>query len=404
MAHAINVTDLAALQKRALENRYVIQRYEAQLEKSVENIRNARSSYYPSVDLSYTATNLDEASTIEDRENSVAMGQVSWNLFAGFGDKYAIASADLLRKAEGYKLQAIRQDVQLKVALQYLAIYNWQANLQVEEDTYSTLLKHYQDAENRYAVGLIKKSELLKFKVDLDNAQINREKTKAGLQKSILNLQREIDGTVDAGALTFPEFEQLPGLAGYTKHEESMLEKRSEIKALEEAVRAAELTVKAEKAEYYPHLDVVGSYRRYDDDYLTGNGDTYDEELRASLVLSMNLFDGFGKNSQVKAARLEARSIRYDLEELKRDLITRLKTLFLDYGVNLKNVGVASGSITQAEENLRVTRLSYEEGITPEFELLEAIANLSRAQSNYVSAKSEVYADYFHIIRAVEDF
>jgi len=396
--------ELVELQQTALENRHIIQRYEAQLEKSFENSRNARSGYYPSLDLSYTANSLDEASTTEERKNSVASGVVSWNLFAGFRDKYANASAELLRKSEEHKLQAIRQDIQLRVALQYLVIYNWQANLQVEEDTYSTLLKLHQDAENRFDVGLIKKSELLKFKVDLDNAYINREKIKAGLEKSILNLQREIDAPVEAAALLFPEFIQLPILKGYQEHEKIMLEKRSEIKVLEESVRAAELAVKVEKAEYYPRLDLVGSYRRYDDDYLTGNGDTYDEELRGQLVLSMNLFDGFGKKSRVSAARLDAVSMGYDLEELKRDLITRLKNLFLDYGVNLKNVEVAFGSIKQAEENLRVTRLSYQEGISPEFELLEAIADLSRAQSNYVSAKSKVYGDYFQIIRAVEAF
>lgn len=253
-------------------------------------------------------------------------------------------------------------------------------------------------------MGLIKKSELLKFKVDLDNAQINREKIKAGLAKSILNLEREIDASVAAAALSFSEFDQLPVLTGYKDHEEIMLEKRSEIKALEEAVQAALLAVKAEKADYYPHLDLVGSYRKYEDDYISGSGDTYDEELRAQLVLSMNLFDGFGKKSRVSAAKLDAISMGYDLEELKRDLVTSLKSLFLDYGVNLKNVDVASQSIKQAEENLRVTRLSYQEGITPEFELLEAITDLSRAQSNYVSAKSEVYRDYFQIMRAVEAF
>lgn len=396
--------DLASLQQTALANRHVIQKYEAQLEKSVENRVNAQSGYYPSLDLSYIANSLDEASLYEYRENSAASGRVSWNIFAGFRDKYTIASADLLHSAEQYKLQGIKQDIKLQVAMRYLAIYNWQANLQVAEDSYSTLLKLYEDTENRFAVGLIKKSELLKFKVDLDHAQINRERVKAGLEKSILFLQREIDAPVDGASLLFSEFSNLPSLAGYTQHEEIMLEKRSEIKALEEAMGAAELAVKAEKAAYYPRVDLVGSYSRYDDDYLPGNGDRYDEELRAQLVLSMNLFDGFGKKSRVSAARLEAQTIRYDLDELKRDLVTLLKNLFLDYDVNTKNVEVAFGSIKQAEENLRVTRLSYQEGITPEFELLEAISDLSRAQSNYVTAKSEVFADYFQIIRAVEDF
>jgi outer membrane protein len=397
--------DLAELKDQALENREIVQRYIANLEKSASNKSLALSSLYPSVDLSYMANWLDEANlySFEAKENSVASGRVTLNVFAGFRDRYNIKSAELLRSADAHKLQGVRQDIKLAVGLRYLAIFSRQASLQVVDDSYNTLLKLHEDAVNRFEVGLIKKSEMLRFKVDLDNAVIARDKAKVDLEKSGALLSREVGREVDYHHLAFEEFTEIPVLPGEpASYVEKMLNKRSEIKFLEEIAAAAAMKVRIEQALYYPRVDVAGIYSKYDDDIVIGNGIRPEEEVRAQVVLSMNLFDGFGKGARIDSARFEARGMGYDLAEARRDFTTQLQNLFLDFKVSSDVVVVAEGSISQAEENLRVTRLAYEEGVSPESDLLDSITSLSRAKYNYVVAKSEVFANYIRIIRAVE--
>ena len=396
----VQAADLAELQEQALANRAVIKRYVVDLEKSRKNEVQVRSGFYPSLDLAYTANWLDEASAFENRERKVASGTISWNLFAGFRDKYNIKSAEFLHQAESHRLQGIKQDIKLAVALRYLAIYDRQANLLVAEDSASTLNKLYEDGVNRFEVGLIKKSDMLKFKVDLDNAVIARKKARAELNKSGALLEREIGGEVDLDRLGFKEFTELPALKERIVYEEGMLNERREIKFLEETIEAAAMKVKVERASYYPKVNLASIYSKFDDSIDDFGID--DEEVRTQVTLSMNIFDGFGKKSRMAAATLEEQGLRYDLEELKRDLMTGLRNLFLDYQVSIDNVAVAASSIEQAEENLRVNRLAYEEGVSPESELLDAIANLSRAKFNFVAAKSEGFANYFQIIRSVE--
>jgi outer membrane protein TolC len=376
----------------------------ANLEKSGENKNLAYSALYPSIDLSYTANWLDEASVVEDKENSAVSGRITLNVFAGFRDRYNIRSAELLRRAEEYKLQAVKQDIKLAVALRYLEIFSRKASLQVALDSYKTLEKLHEDAVNRFGVGLIKKSEMLRFKVDLDNAMIARDKARAELDKSLALLGREVGVEVAALQFDFAEFASLPGLpeeAGF--YEEKMLKERSEIKFLEEIAGAAALQVKVEQALYYPRVDLAGVYNKYDDDPISGNGLAPDEDVRTQIILSMNLFDGFGKNARVSSARLEARGLQYDLEEARHDYVTGLQNLLLDFKVSSDNVIVAEGSIEQAEENLRVTRYAYEEGAAAESELLDAITSLSRARFNFVAAKSEAFGNFFQIGRMIED-
>lgn len=393
---------LAELQQLALNNRAVIARYQADYAVSEKNTALARSNYYPDLDVSYSLNNLDQATAFENRENSVAYGAITWNLFAGFQDKYAVAAAERQQQSAQHQLNGIRQDIQLNVALRYLAIFDRRAQLTVAEDSFTTLEKIYRDAQNRFQVGLIKKNELLRFKIDLDNATITTKRSQAELQKSINLLQREIAAPVPAQNLAFSEFESLPALENSEAYT-ARLDHRSEVRVLEELLLAAEAQVKAEYGRLAPKLDLTGSYRKYNDDFGPGNSG-YDQELRTQLVLSMNLFDGFNKYHQVSKAKLLSQSIRYDLEELRRDLKTELQNRFQDYEVSRENAAVALTSITQAEENLRISTLSYQEGLEKESDLLDAIANLSRARSNYVLAKSEVFQNYFQITRAVDGF
>ncbi len=400
---------LTELQHAAIENRHLIRQYQANLDKSSHDVTIAGSRFLPNLDVSYSMSDLKEdiirgSFTQEASQNSVVYGVITWNLFSGFYDYYNIKSARLLEQAEKYRLHGIKQDIQLNVALRYLDIYSRLSSLEVAEESHTTLKKLYEDSNNRYSVGLIEKNELLRFKVDLDNAAITVKKAEAELAKSLQRLAFETDTYVTLADLDFSVFDQLPGLDDKDHYQTKMLASRSEIKTLEGIERAVTMQVKASQAGRYPHLDVSGSYRKYEDEYITGDGTYYEEEVRGTAVLSFTLFDGFSRQAEIRKARSEKRSVNAELQELKKSLETDLTNLFFDYEVSTDNAAVSLTSIEQAEENLRITRLKYKEGLETESDLLDAIANLSRSKYNYVSARTEVFANYFKIIRAVEKF
>ncbi len=397
--------NLAEMQKSATQNREIIRRYQVMVEKSGQEVERARSGYYPSLDIGYRADTLDDPSPFEYRENSSIYTTVSMNLFAGFRDRYSIKSARILQQVEGYRLQTIEQDIQLNVALRYLSVYERRASLTVTQDAQKTLERIYQDGQRRLQVGLIGKNELLKFKVDLDNAEITMKKGQADLDKSIQLLGREINmRSIRLEELSFDEFSLLPELEDQEICREQMLSRRSELLALEGLTKSATVQVKAEQSAYYPRVDVVGSYSRYDDDFFNGRGELNDDELRAQMVLSLNLFDGFSRESIISKARLTVREIQYDQAELQNSLDTDLANLFIDYRVSMANVEVAREDISHAEENLRITQLKYKEGLQRESDLLDAVTNLSRARYNEVAVIRTVFENAFRITRMVEGF
>ncbi len=407
--HAINLAEMQAL---ALDNREVIRQYMMTLEQSEQDIIRARGGYYPFVDLSYIANRLDEGGFLEERDNYVAEGRIGWNVFAGFRDKYNILSAKARNEVEGYRLRGIEQDVQLNVALGYLEVYERRANLEVAESAFQTLGKVYRDGESRYQVGLIGKNELLKFRVDYDDADITAKAAEASLKKSINVLSYQVGREIGLDELNFAEFGDLPPLVDREEYAARMLAARSEIKALELGVDAAAAQAEAEKAGYYPRVDVTGSYRKYynyaPSDFggtLGGfDGSVDDEEMRAQMVMSMNLFQGYTTQATVARAKLQTRALQYELGELKNTLLTDLKNLHIDFQVSLENVEVAARSIEQAQENLRITQLKYDEGLQRESDLLDAITSLSRARYNLVAVQRTVFANKFRLTRMIDGF
>jgi outer membrane protein TolC len=253
-------------------------------------------------------------------------------------------------------------------------------------------------------VGLIDKNELLKFRVDYDNADIRLQAAVADLQKSVQRLSFQIGSNIAISDLDFNDFTTLPTAINEDTYKGKMLTSRSEIKVLEAGVKATEFQEKAASSGYYPRIDAIGSYRRYDDDSTVGNSFVDNEEMRAQLVMSMNLFKGFTTQNSVSRAKLQTRSLHYDLVELTNRMVTDLDNLFVDFEVSLDNVDVANRSIEQAKENLRITQMKYDEGLQRESDLLDAITNLSRARYNYVAVIRTLFANYFQLTRMVEGF
>jgi len=403
-APTVYAIDLLEMQNLAINDRQVVRQFMTTLEQSEKDIVRAKGGYYPSVDIDYIGNSLDEARLTENKQNSLARGRVSLNVFAGFRDKYNILTAEKLKEVEQYRLQSVKQDIQLNVALAYLNVAERRANRKVAEDAFKTLEKLYQDGQSRFEVGLIGKNELLKFRVDYDNADITLKAANASLERSVNTLSRQVGSEIKFLDLNFAEFQELPAVIDKDAYMSKMLVERSEIKVLESVIAATVAEVEAEKSDYYPQVDVVGSYSRYDDDFINGGGSEDDDELRAQLVMTMNLFQGFTTEATVARAKLETRSVQYELDELKNDLVTDLNNLHISFEVSYENVEVAKRSIEQAEENLRITQLKYDEGLQRQLDLLDAVTDLSRAQFNLVVVLQTLFSNDFQLTRMIDGF
>ncbi len=400
---AVCAFTLEECQKDAVNNRKVIEKYKDAVEIARLDERIGRSAFLPRVDAAYTANQLDEDGAFENSENSSLTGRVSWNVFSGFRDRYRVESAELIRKTKAFELDSLLQDIKHGVAVRYLDIFDKQNRLNIAKEEYNLLVRRYVDAENRHSVGLIRKNDLLKIKVDMDNAQQKMKQAEAGYEKSVNLLENMIGESLDGRDPAFTEFESLPAVLGEDAYE-ARIQNRNEIKALETAAEAEKKKVLSAESAYYPSVDLVGAWSLYGDDYVMGLGDDSEDELRLQINVNINLYDGGKKYYDIRKAKLNVSRVEKDLYELKQDFATELENILLDYYVTLENLKVSETGISQADENLRVADISFKEGVETATDVLDAIFSLSRAKYNYVNAKNALYLNYFGLRRMIDDY
>ena len=394
---------LAELQDQAVANRKIVEKYRLDLQKGELDEKIIKGRFLPSLDLNYTANQLDEDGAFEQSENSAMTGSVSYNIFSGFKDTYDLKSVELVRQSKDYELGAIVQDIRYAVVASYLNIFGRKNQLTVAEDEYKLLQKRYEDSQDQYQVGLIRKNDVLKIKVELDNAEQQLKTAETELMKSVNQIAYDTNSQVSLSSLVFSEFSQLPKVKDFGFYEARMSERRNEIKTLGMLLAAQENAVKSARAAYYPRVDVSGSYKQYGNNYALGQGDEDENEMRLQLQVNMNLFDGFSKDHVLSKAELDVKRIQHDLRELKQSLGTELKNTLLDYAVSEKNLKVAESSILQAEENFRITDVSFKEGVETTADVLDAIFYLSRAKYNVINARNKLFLDYYRLLRITDD-
>jgi len=379
-----------------------LQKYRFDAEISSENVRYQKGEFMPSADTGYQYNQLDEDAMFENSENSNLYVSLSYNLFDGFRDKYNLKSAKEMKNVSMFELQSKRQDIKLDVAAAYLNVYRNQRYLDVRQSAYKLYKEKYEDAKLKYDVGVMKWSEVLKIKVEMDNAKQELLKAQAALVKSLNTLSRKVNADINIEDINFQLLEAIPEFQKYDFYKEEMYAVRSELKALETVVQARKYGVDASKSSLYPKVDLSLRYSNAADS-VNPYGDNEDDEIRGQVNVNFNIFNGFQKYSNINKAKLEMRKSKMDVMELKLDLKNQLQNVFEDKTVALKNLGVARTSLKEAEENLRVTEASFKEGVATSTDILDAIYYLSRAKYNVINAKTQVFLNYFKLQRVIEN-
>ncbi len=397
---------LESLQTLACENRDLVKRYQADLDILVQQEAKARGEFLPSLDLGYTLNRLNHDTAAGEKwENDTFSGGVSWNVFAGLKDYYGLKAARLMTRSGRSQLDFVRQDIRLNVAMDFLGIYRSLENLKVAEAAVKLYGDRLRQIALKVKVGVLKQTDFLKVKVELDNAVQTRRRVEAAVAAGINSLGFEIGEPIEQTRLDFSIFSQLPEVKSFQVYEADLLEKRSDLKALKTAFDAAEMTVASSKASRYPRADLSLGYNSHTrGDFFPSSLENTDDEVRCQAVISLNIFDGMKKYAVTNQARLEQQKIRFDIRELEEALKIELKNTLLDLDVAFDNLAVAKTGTQEAQENLRITDLAFGQGIGTSSDVLDAIFNLSRARFNLVTAHTEVFSSHFKLRRLVAGF
>ncbi|MBF0451615.1 MAG: TolC family protein [Candidatus Magnetomorum sp.] len=401
-SHTLFALTLEDLQNAAVQNRKLIEKYRIQISQQETALKMNNSRYWPTLDIDYSLTKSDKHhSRISQYTEFESI--LSYSLFSGFDHYFQKHALDRLKNSKTFELNSMVQDIKYIVSANYLHLFDSKSLLTVAEDEFNLLKKRYHDAQNRHKVGIIKKNDLLKIQVEMDHAEQQRDKASAAFDKNLDEIAYETGMTIDFDEMPFNEFKALPETKDRVFYL-SRAARRNEIKTLEQLIASEEMNVQSLHSKYYPSIDLAAEYYRYDDDYFFGAGEHEEQDIRLKLSMKMNLFNGFKDYHSILSKKMDVNRLKCDLEELNNKLANEVDKTFSDYNVSVKNLKVSQKSIAQAEENLRITDMSFNQGLATTADILDAIYYLSRAKYNYIYAGGELFLNYYKLTRLADDF
>ncbi|HEY5901094.1 MAG TPA: DNA translocase FtsK 4TM domain-containing protein, partial [Anaerolineales bacterium] len=144
-------------------------------------------------------------------------------------------------------------------------------------------------------------------------------------------------------------------------------------------------SIRSLRAEYLPSIYVSGAYDYMENQYLV-----YPRNWTVIAGVTMNLFSGGSSSSKVSMGTSELTSLQVGRDKLIDAVRLEVQRAYLEVQLSRQKVDVAAAAVAQAEENLRIQRLRYQEGVGTAIELLDAVTLLTTTQTNVWKARYSV--------------
>lgn len=289
--------------------------------------------------------------------------------------------AQVLTESDEAYWQYVRVKEQLKSAEKYLEVV-------------SELVKNVTDA---IETGMASQNDLLKAQVKQNEAELLVSKANNGVALSRMNLCRVIGvdlySQVDVNdSLCAESTLNLLDMGNdiTARPEYNLLEKQVELKSKEVALT---------RADFLPQLGVSASYAYGDGISLNGESDGV-ASFAAVASLKIPIYHwGEGRN-KVKAVKAEQEMARLQQEELSQMMQLEVAKTRFNVEDAAARVKMTEKSLSQAEENLQVSRNRYEVGMETITNYMEAQAQWQKAWSDAIDARAELRLSETYYLKA----
>ena len=309
-------------------------------------------------------------------------------IFTGFKLESNSAIAKLNYLATEQQYNADENDLVFNIKNAYWGLFKANQIKKVTEENVSQVEAHLTDVQNLFKQGLATKNDVLKVQVQLGEAQLGLIDAKNAVKLANLNLDNVLGISLSTQIETIDSVDAHVG----TSYEigsllEQAYDKRPELKSMDYRVQASEKGVTAAKSDWFPQIYLVGDYNyARPNPRILPTQDKFNGTWDVSVSMSLNLWNWgatIDKTDQANAQFEQAK----DTYKIVKDRVTLEVTQnFLNVQKSKEKMTVAEQSVSQAEENYRITDEKFKNGLALNSDLLDAEVALLQAKTNYIQS------------------
>jgi len=316
-------------------------------------------------------------------------------LYTGGRISQGIDAATALVKAAELGETSSTQNLKLRVADAYISVLRTTRGLKVAESHVASLDAHARDVDNLREQGLVVKTAALSAQVSLLDARQRALQATNGLELAQSSYNRLLGRSLEQ-SVELEELSPSLGNENISDLTERALVQSSELAAMERQIEALRHQARAIKGENLPQIGVAAGYGRQQNRYMVEDG-----SWSVALGMKWNVFDGGVVRSKAGAIERQAASLIEQRDDLRSLIRLQVRQAWLDVGESRKRTEVTRAAIAQAEENLRVVRDRYVNGLASHTEVLDAETLRVNSETNHANAFFDAVMAELRLKRAV---
>ncbi|MDR1201785.1 MAG: TolC family protein [Tannerellaceae bacterium] len=238
--------------------------------------------------------------------------------------------------------------------------------------------------KERVQQNITREVDLNRIKVNLINLRIRGEHIKNTIAQQKRYLQILLGMPVEE-RLELDDSE-MKNIVAPTLHSCSPPQDRIELTILEKQKDILDLQIKQERMRYLPTLSAVASAGyQFQSDKLNLSKEPWFNSVMVGVRLTVPLFDGFSKYSQVKQRQIQRQRLEWDMQETQQNIAASYRNAQEQLTVTYESVQAQKENLQLAEKVYAQSMMLYKEGLAGMTDLLETETSLREAKITYAA-------------------
>ncbi|WP_417357169.1 TolC family protein [Flavobacterium sp.] len=324
----------------------------------------------------------------------LGMATVGMPLFSGFKLKNSVEASKDAYNAETFNAAHTKEQIAMQTIVLYSNLYKAQESVKLIEENLKSANQRVTDFTAMEQNGIIARNDLLKAQLQASNIQLSLEDAKKTV--STINYQLVTMLKLPEGTLVEPNpayFENSEEMVTAVTAEEA-ISQRNDLKALRWEQKASEANVKVAQADYYPTVTLLGGYAAVD----IKNVFQVTNAINFGVGVSYDLSNLFKNNKHVKSASSRAEATKQQVELLTDRIKVQVQESLENYNLAIKQNRVYTEAVTQADENYRIVKDKYDNGLSDTNDLLEADVQQLQAKLNETFSRADITQRYYELL------
>ncbi|WP_428666963.1 TolC family protein [Runella sp.] len=327
---------------------------------------------------------------------------VSQEVFAGYAEKSAKKSAELLVQASRLDAKRNRSELVYTVTDAYYNIVKLIRSTAVIEQNIRQFDEKERDARNLEKEGIVTGNEVLKIQLQKNNLHLSQLQVDKARQTALYNfslligLPEQQSIMVDT-TLTNP----VVTLEPLTNFITQAVQARPEVEANTLRMQSAEEMLRNAKSGKYPHIGVSTGYNYINPTArLIPQSQSFISAWNIGANITYNIGSLYNLKGKLSSAKTVIDQTNLQGQQQTDQIRSEVVTAYNNYQLALEQQKVISTAVGQAQENYRLSESRFRNGLVGSTDLLEANNFLLQAQLNVINAAIDAQLAYQRLLKA----